>query len=275
LRAPSRRRWGRGAIAAGHPISAQLTRLRRRLKEFAGMATSNLSKRPLYLQLRDVLVGRIVEGIWKPGPSIPNEDDLAREFNVSHGTIRKALDLLESERLVTRRQGRGTFVNDQSSEELAARFIRFRDPEGGPLIGDVKSVEISENSANEMEIVRLRLQREDRVFRLSGSRFSNGQPFAFEEASVSAAFFPGLEKRRSNTHCIVYLSQSFGVFLGKAEERISLGAAPAGVAGALNIPEGSPVAVMDRVVRAIDGRPVEWRMAWCELREHHYLASMS
>ena len=62
----------------------------------------------------------------------------------SPGTIRKALDLLESERLVTRRQGRGTFVNDQSSEELAVRFIKFRDPKGEPLVGDVKSVEISE-----------------------------------------------------------------------------------------------------------------------------------
>jgi GntR family transcriptional regulator len=239
------------------------------------MATSSLSKRPLYLQLRDALVDRIVEGIWEPGPSIPNEDDLAREFNVSPGTIRKALDLLESERLVTRRQGRGTFVNDQSSEELAVRFIKFRDPKGEPLVGDVKSVEISEESANEMEIVRLHLRREDKVFRLRGSRLSNGQPFAFEEASVSAALFPGLEKRRSIAHCIVYLSQNYGIFLGKAEERISLSAAPLGVARALNIPEGSPVAVMDRVVRAIDGRPVEWRMAWCELRDNHYLASMS
>jgi GntR family transcriptional regulator len=239
------------------------------------MATSSLSKRPLYLQLRDALVERIVEGVWKPGPSIPNEGDLAREFNVSPGTMRKALDLLESERLVTRCQGRGTFVNDQASEEQVVRYIKIRGPEGEPIIGDVKAVEISQETANEKEIERLRLRREDRVFRLRRSRLSNGQPFAFEEASVSAALFPGLEKRRSNTHCIVSLSQTYGILLGKAAERVSVGAASLEVARALNIPEGSPVAVMDRVVRALDGRPVEWRMAWCELRNNHYLASMA
>lgn len=239
------------------------------------MPTGGLSKRPLYLQLRDALVERIVEGIWKPGPSIPNEVDLAREFKVSPGTIRKALDLLESEQLVTRRQGRGTFVNDPSSEERAVRFIKFRGPGGEPLIGNVKPVEISEEAANEMEIDRLRLQREDTVFRLRGSRLSNGRPLAFEETSVPAALFPGLEERLDNAHCIVALAKSYGIFLGKAEERISLGAASAGVAQALHIPKDSPVAIMDRVVQAIDGRPVEWRMAWCELRDNHYLASMS
>jgi GntR family transcriptional regulator len=203
--------------------------------------------------LRDALVERIAEGVWKPGPFIPNEGDLVREFDVSPGTMRKALDLLESERLVTCRQGRETFVNDQSSEEPAVRFIKFRGPEGAPLVGDVKSVEISEEAANEMEIVRLRLRREDKVFRLRRNRLSNGQPFAFEEASVSAALFPELEKRRSITHCIVYLSRNYGILLGKAEERISVGAASLDVAQALNIPEGSPVAVIDRVVRSIDG----------------------
>jgi GntR family transcriptional regulator len=71
--------------------------------------------RPLYLQLRDALAERIAQGEWRPGSAIPNESDLAREFGVSAGTMRKALDLMEAERLLTRRQGRGTFVNDQCS----------------------------------------------------------------------------------------------------------------------------------------------------------------
>jgi GntR family transcriptional regulator len=70
------------------------------------MPTSHFSTRPLYLQLRDALAERVAAGEWKPGTAIPNESDLAREFGVSAGTMRKALDLLEDEHLVTRRQGR-------------------------------------------------------------------------------------------------------------------------------------------------------------------------
>ena len=86
------------------------------------MSSGRFSNRPLYLQLRDALAERIAGGQWKPGSAIPNESDLAREFGVSTGTMRKALDLMETERLLTRRQGRGTFVNDHASDELSARF---------------------------------------------------------------------------------------------------------------------------------------------------------
>ena len=74
------------------------------------------SIQPLYLQLRDALAERIASGEWKSGDIIPNEVDLARELGVSQGTVRRSLDLLESEHVVTRRQGRGTFVNDPGSQ---------------------------------------------------------------------------------------------------------------------------------------------------------------
>jgi Bacterial regulatory proteins, gntR family len=70
----------------------------------AGMALLN---RPLYLQVRDVIIERIGKGEWKPGSALPNEGDLARQFGLSTGTLRKALDHLEAERVLTRRQGCG------------------------------------------------------------------------------------------------------------------------------------------------------------------------
>ena len=128
------------------------------------ISSSRFSNRPLYLQLRDALAERIASGEWKPSAAIPNESDLAREFGVSAGTMRKALDLMEAERLLTRRQGRGTFVNDQSSDELAARFSNIRGPDGKRVCGQVKSAEVSEGPANEVECARLRLRPEDRVY---------------------------------------------------------------------------------------------------------------
>lgn len=67
---------------------------------------------PLYIQVRNAIAERISQGEWKPGVLIPNERALAQAFGVSSGTMRKALDLLEYEGTLTRKQGRGTFVND-------------------------------------------------------------------------------------------------------------------------------------------------------------------
>jgi DNA-binding transcriptional regulator YhcF (GntR family) len=86
------------------------------------MLSRRFSTRAIYQQLRDILAARIATGEWKPGTVLPSEADLAREFGESAGTTRKALKLLEAERLLTRRQGRGTIVNDPATGERALRY---------------------------------------------------------------------------------------------------------------------------------------------------------
>jgi DNA-binding GntR family transcriptional regulator len=87
------------------------------------MAAICLSNRPLYLQVRDAVAERIATGTWKTGNAIPNEGDLAREFGVSVGTVRKALGLLEGQHILTRQQGRGTFVNDPRQPPIVSRLF--------------------------------------------------------------------------------------------------------------------------------------------------------
>jgi GntR family transcriptional regulator len=238
------------------------------------ISSSRFSNRPLYLQLRDALAERIASGEWKPTAAISNESDLAREFGVSAGTMRKALDLMEAERLLTRRQGRGTFVNDQSSDELATRFSNIRGPDGKRVCGQVKSAEISEGPASEMECTRLRLHPEDRVHRIQRVRHHKGQVFLVEDVSLPAALFPGLAEKKAVTDRIIVLAQEYGILLGKAEERVSLSGAPPAVAQKLGIATDSPVMVLNRLVLALDGRPIEWRLGWCHLADRYYMAEM-
>src|SRR5215813_8540747 len=98
---------------------------------FLGDGMPAFSRRPLYLQLCDLMVDRIATRAWRPGNALPNEGNLAREFGVSPGTVRKALDRLEQMRLITRRQGRGSFVCDLTSGALVDRFATIRIADGG------------------------------------------------------------------------------------------------------------------------------------------------
>jgi DNA-binding LacI/PurR family transcriptional regulator len=65
---------------------------------------------PIYLQLSDILLQRILSGEWQPGSSLPAEPELCEEFGVARGTIRQALSRLENEGVIQRERGRGTFV---------------------------------------------------------------------------------------------------------------------------------------------------------------------
>jgi GntR family transcriptional regulator len=238
------------------------------------MATKPFSSRPIYLQLRDILAARIATGEWKPGGVLPNEGDLAREFGVSPGTMRKALDVMEGERLIARQQGRGTFVKDQCSDELADRFTSIRGADGERIVGDIRLAEITTSVANEIDCTRLALKTGDTVYRIRRLRVIDNQPFMLEEVSVPTALFPGLEEMSNLTRRISGLAQNYGLLLGSAEERICIVAASPEVAKVLSVPPGSAVAMLDRVVRTIDGRPVECRTAWCNLTKNYYLASM-
>ncbi|WP_204325973.1 FadR/GntR family transcriptional regulator [Sulfitobacter sediminilitoris] len=61
---------------------------------------------------------------------LPTERNLAAEFGAGRRSVRRALDQLEAEGLVWRKQGKGTFVGQppDPTEELAARIVSEVDP---------------------------------------------------------------------------------------------------------------------------------------------------
>jgi GntR family transcriptional regulator len=237
-------------------------------------AVGRFSTRPLYLQVKDMLVQRIVSGTWKAGAAIPNEIELSRELGISVGTVRKALDEMEGEQLISRRQGRGTFVIDQTSEECAIRFSNLRDPDGIRIVGEVESCELTPASANEAEVSHLNLRGNEPVFRMRRVRIHDGQPLMVETSTLPQSRFPGLGRDNEIPPTIVILAHKYGVLLSRAEERVGISLADSETADALHVEENAPLLQLDRVIFAIDGRPVEWRLAACSLRDNYYLTQI-
>jgi DNA-binding GntR family transcriptional regulator len=74
--------------------------------------------RHLYIQVADELRTRINSGAYQD--RIPSSYDLADELGVSHLTVRRALELLIADGLLVARQGRGTFIVGQATDDLQA-----------------------------------------------------------------------------------------------------------------------------------------------------------
>lgn len=68
------------------------------------------SDQPVYIQLADILRQQISAGAFRPGDQLPSEAMLVRTYQVSPMTVRRAINLLADQDVVTTVQGRGTFV---------------------------------------------------------------------------------------------------------------------------------------------------------------------
>jgi len=64
----------------------------------------------LYVKLADHLVTCIEDGSLAPGAMLPNERDLAMEYEVSVGTVRRATRLLRVRGLIITLPSQGSYV---------------------------------------------------------------------------------------------------------------------------------------------------------------------
>lgn len=88
---------------------------------------------PKYIQVANIIRQNILDGTWRDGDAIPPEKILCARFNIARGTMRQALQLLESEGYLLREQGRGTFIrqlnrrSDSQNRHLAFVVPYIRD----------------------------------------------------------------------------------------------------------------------------------------------------
>ena len=236
-----------------------------------------LAREPLYLQVCELLTRRIADGAWKPNTTLPNEMDLARDMGVSTGTVRKALEKLETDRLVVRRQGRGTFVVDQAAPEAASRFDRLRHGDGDPLAWTARLLHQSRGGSTPSERRMLQIGIDEKVLRKQRLLSIPGRRFAVENACVAITRLPGLDNNGDEVGdwSVTALAQRHGVRLAKAYEEVRLTLAAPDVADLLGIEEGTRLMQLDRVMLSVEQVPIEWRSISCHMREEYYLAEVA
>ena len=76
------------------------------------MATKPIENLSVTDTITEKLESMIVEGVFKPGDTLPPERQLARDFAVSRASLRQALSVLESRGLILSKQGGGNYVCD-------------------------------------------------------------------------------------------------------------------------------------------------------------------
>ncbi|MEU2955081.1 GntR family transcriptional regulator [Streptomyces xanthochromogenes] len=143
------------------------------------------SKSPLYRKVAGDLRTAIAAGEYGSGARLPAEDELARRYGVSRGTVRQALAALRADGLVTSRRGArrvvlGGAARLQSFAELRSfsRWARSLGEEPGG-----RTVAVDPARATEEEAHHLQVAAGSRVFRVRRVRTLSGAPVMVERTT--------------------------------------------------------------------------------------------
>jgi GntR family transcriptional regulator len=233
---------------------------------------------PLYRQIKDLLVQALDRGDWKPGEVIPSETELALRFQVSQGTVRKAVDELAAENLLFRRQGKGTFVSTHHEARVRFRFLRLAPNQGEAQpaeshILDCKRVRASAEIARALD-----LKTGDAVIAIRRLLSFASVPTVVDDIYLPGALFKGLTAELLNGYSgplYGFLETEFGISMVRAEEKLRAVSADAEMSVLLGIPKDTPMLKVDRISFTYADRPVELRMGHYVTDRYHYRNSLN
>ena len=211
--------------------------------------------KPMYQQLKDLIIGRISSGDLRPKDRVPSENELVESMNVSRMTANRALRELTDEGYVRRVAGRGTFVSDFRAgsnvlevQNIADEIMRRR---------HTHTCEVLRQSRQHArgEIAKaLHVEPGSDVFHLLLVHFEDGVPIQVEDRHVVADFAPDcLDQDFQTTTPSAYLTAISP--LQEAEQVVRAARANAAVRQRLNMDEHEPALVVIRRTWS-HGRPV-------------------
>ncbi|WP_243410235.1 GntR family transcriptional regulator [Pokkaliibacter plantistimulans] len=231
---------------------------------------------PLYKQVQQLITQYIIEGRWKAGEMLPSEFQLADLFGVSQGTVRKALNAMTDEHILFRRQGVGTFVSEHTLQQTLFHFFHIVADGGTPELPNAQLRGMSKIAADQRIAAALNLTEGSPVIRIDRLRAMHGKPCIREEILLPHALFGDLHLLPELPHSLYHFyQQQYQVNVHKACDRIKADLANADDAAALDIPPGAPVLVVERIAKALDGKPVEYRTSRVRSDDFHYLVELN
>ena len=237
-----------------------------RRQEPSGKPAATPAFRPLYEQIRILITQSLVAGEWKPGEAIPAEQELAARYRVSQGTVRKAIDELAAERIVVRRQGKGTFVASHNEPAYQYRFLRVMPDSGEKLHPANHFVELKRGKAD-AELARLlEMKPGTPICTVKRVLLFTGRPMIMDEMVIAASHMAGVTLERLQGFrgsMYTFYENECGLRMVRAEERVRAVAAESEAAGYLSVPVGTPLLCVDRIAFTYGDRPVEWRRGLC------------
>ena len=233
---------------------------------------------PLYRQIKRLLVIDLQAGTWLPGQVIPSEQELAARFGVSQGTVRKAIAEMAADKLLLRRQGKGTFVASHAEEATRYRFLRLTADDGSAPALQRRLLHCHRMRPPPDVARALALKAGEQAVQVKRLLLAGDVPVVLDDLWLPGGLFKGLtpellQQWRGPLYGL--FESEFAVQMIRAEEKIRAIAAAPDDAALLALPAGAPLLLVERLSFTYGDRAVEMRRGLYQTAAHHYRNALS
>ena len=214
---------------------------------------------PLYIQIAETLLDEIESGALTPGDRLPSERELSELFGVNRMTVRQALYMLETQGLIIRRQGSGTYVAEPKIERKADRVFPFtRSMQRRGYVPGAKVILLEQRPVEAAVARRLQLPVSAPAYYIHRLRLINREPVMLERFIIPADRFPALETHDLESRSLYEIMETeYGVTIDRAWQSLEAVSATEYEAKWLGVERRAPLMLERRLSFDRDGQPVE------------------
>jgi len=222
---------------------------------------------------------KIEEGEWKSGERIPAERKLADFYQLSIGTVKKAILNLVQEGYLRRFQGKGTFVANTALIRESLRYYRmlrnFEDKEAELKIKLLSVITVKNKAAcNRL----FEIEKNQNLYKMDRIFTYNDEPIIYSISYLPQTMFKGLEKLPVNQLETITLYEAlenrYGVTTVYNKELFGAVAADKTNAEVLEIQEGSPLLFIEMMSYTYKNTPYEYRKSYCLTNERRIFSEI-
>lgn len=213
---------------------------------------------PRYYQLKEILEKRLQSGEFQPGDQFPTDENLCDEYNLSRGTVRRAVDILVEEGRLRREQGRGTYVRTPQLVPIFFRLASFdEEMRQRGRTPSTKLIHLKVIPASAKIAADLNLRSSEEVIEIARLRLADGQPMAYETRYLAYKMCPELvheDLEHESIHSL--LIDKYNIPLVRARHTIEAHPLTECEIELLQAPPGSAGFFVSRVTYTLNDRPV-------------------
>jgi GntR family transcriptional regulator len=198
-------------------------------------------------------------GNWAQEQALPSERELSEQLGISRATVRQAVQELEQDGWLVRRQGRGTFPSQAKVEQPLVMISSFSENmEKAGLKAESRLISATLDPATAQVARALKLGPGGVVAVLTRLRLANGQPMMLERSHLNYALTPGLLEHGLTGSLYELLHQTYRLTFATGVERIEAIVAEPWLAKLLELKRGIPLLYTERTVITDSGAGLEF-----------------
>lgn len=215
--------------------------------------------KPKYLQLVDIIRRDILSGKLKEGDKLLSENEMKERYDVSSTTVRKCIDILKNDGLISRYQGVGTFVKAKHVERSLEKVLSFtKNMEQVRLSPSTEVLEKKIINGYGKYLERLELENGASILRLKRLRFGSGIPMMLETRYINIKYCPDIINKDLSGSLYQIYEESCGITLLGAKQHLRIVFLTDEEAGLLHCGKSTPAYLVTGVTYSDNMWPMEY-----------------